>query len=923
MVLVAGDSGAGKSSLCRAGVLPRVAAGALGDSREWVTLTLWPGPRPLEALAAVLAPLLRRREAECVSALAKTPAWLGQALREAHLGGRGLLLFIDQLEELLTLSEPVQATHFARLLGELALPSEGVRVLLAVRGDFLTRLCALPGLGEEAERALYILRPMSPEGVREAIVGPARGRGVAFESNELVQTLVASTAQGVGSLPLLQFALAELWERRAPEQGRLTRVALEEMGGVAGALSRHADGVLSRLSLTEREAARRLLLQLVTGEGTRIERGEEELVEASDGAARAALRALVEGRLLHTRTAGGQPRCGIAHDSLIQSWGTLRDWLDDDIGHRVVRKRLEAASAEWERLKQAREALWGQRQLDEARVLEPSTLGWRERAFFLASHRAVARQRWSQWLAVLVPVLAVAVSSGVLRLQAHLADERFIASRLDSAREELAAGRAFAQRASVGREEALALFDRTVPGAHVTRDGAEQHWTEALALREQANGAYARASQILEKALEREHGHVGTHRLIAEVSYAGVLLAERFHQQRERDEWARQLARVADTTPEGAEWQRRLLAPAELRLVTEPPGARVEIDRYTDVGGARRREPVLGADALGPTPLARVVLPEGSYLLHVTRPGHAPVDLPLLLTHDTRQQVRLVLPTSVPEGYAYIPPGCFLLGTAEPEVLRLFMYSSPLRRFCLTEGYLIGRREVTFGDWLAYLEDLPPTAPERRLLEEPRFGDGGAVTLRWQPGKGWLFSFQTSREDVLTAGVGKPFRYPGRNRRDTADWRRFPLSGVSAMDLEGYFYWLDRTKRLPGARLCGQNEWEYAARGADGRRLPHGDQLLPDEANIDTTYGRQPTAFGPDMVGSHPASVSPFGLEDMAGNAYEITRSATPEFGRVVLRGGSWYYDAFTAYSASLSPGDPRARDARIGVRVCASFSPR
>jgi len=923
MVLVAGDSGAGKSSLCRAGVLPRVAAGALDDNREWVTLTLWPGPRPLEALAAVLAPLLRRREAECVSALAKTPAWLGQALREAHLGGRGLLLFIDQLEELLTLSEPVQAAHFARLLGELALPCEGVRVLLAVRGDFLTRLCTLPGLGEEAERVLYILRPMSPEGVREAIVGPARGRGVAFESNELVQTLVASTVRSVGSLPLLQFALAELWERRTPEQGRITRASLEEMGGVAGALSRHADGVLSRLSLTEREAARRLLLQLVTGEGTRVERGEEELVESSDGTARAALRALVEGRLLHTRTSGGQPRCEIAHDSLIQSWSTLRDWLDDDIGHRVVRKRLEAASTEWERLKRARETLWGQRQLDETRVLDPSTLGWRERAFLLASRRAVARQRWSRWLAVLVPVLAVAVSSGVLRLQAHLADGRFIASQLDSAREELAAGRAFAQRASMGREEALALFDRTVPGAHVTRDAAEQRWTEALALKEQASGAYTRASQSLEKALAREHAHVGTHRLLAEVSYEGVVLAERFHQQRERDEWARQLARVADTTPEGTEWQRRLLAPAELELVTEPPGARVEIDRYTDVGGVRRREPVLGADALGPTPLARVVLPEGSYLLHVTRPGHAPVELPLLLTHDTRQQVRLVLPTAVPEGYVYVPPGCFLLGSTEPEVVRLFMYSSPLHRFCLTEGYLIGRREVTFGDWLTYLEDLPPTAPQRRLLEEPRFGDGGAVTLRWQPGEGWRFSFQTSREDVLTAGVGEPFRYPGRNRRDTADWRRFPLSGVSAMDLKGYFYWLDQTGRLPGARLCGQNEWEYAARGADGRRLPHGDQLLPDDANIDTTYGRKPTAFGPDMVGSHPASVSPFGLEDMAGNAYELTRSATPEFGPVVFRGGSWYYDAFTAYSANLAPGDPTARDARIGVRVCASFSPR
>jgi formylglycine-generating enzyme required for sulfatase activity/predicted Ser/Thr protein kinase len=925
LVLVAGDSGAGKSSLCRAGVLPRVAAGAL-DERERTPITLWPGPRPLEALAAALAPVLGRKEAELVTAFVDTPAWLGQALREAHQGGRGLLLFIDQLEELLTLSEPVQAAHFARLLGELALPSVGVRVLLAVRGDFLTRLCALPGLGEEAERALYVLRPMSPEGVREAIVGPARSRGVVFESSELVQTLVASTVNGVGSLPLLQFALAELWERRDPARGRITRTSLDEMGGVAGALSRHADGVLARLSPVEREAARRLLLRLVTGEGTRIERGEEELVETSEGVSLAALRALLEGRLLHTRTARGQPRYEIAHDSLIESWGTLRGWLDDDIGHRAVHKRLEAASAEWERLMRAREALWGQRQLDEARPLEPSTLGSRERAFLLASRRAVARRRWGRWLAALVLALAVAAS-----VQPYLADLRFVNAQLELAREALAEGRTLAQRASGRQEEALALFDgrpspsaglETFPSPHDLRNVAERQWAEALTLREQAHAAYTWARRTLEKALDRDRGHAGTRQLLAEVTHEGVLLAERFHQRRERDEWRQHLEQLAGTSEVGAEWLQRLQAPAELELVTDPPGARVTIERYRDIQGAQRLEPVPEAGALGPTPLSRVRLPEGSYLLHVTHPGRVPVRLPLLLTHGARERLHLALPTAVPAGHVYIPAGCFLLGSAEPEEVRVFMLSPPLHRFCLNEGYLIGQREVTFGDWLTYLDALPPEAPVRRILEQPRFSPTGAVTLRQQPGGGWSFSFYRSREDVFTAKEGETFRYPGRTRRNTADWRQFPLSGVSAEDLAGYFYWLDQSGRLPGARLCSQNEWEYAARGADGRRYPHGDQLLPDDANIDTTYDRKHTAFGPDMVGSHPASVSPFGLEDTAGNAFEITRSVTPEFGRVVLRGGAWYYDSFGAHLANLSVGDPTARDAAIGVRVCASFSP-
>ncbi|WNG23778.1 protein kinase [Cystobacter fuscus] len=928
LVLVAGDSGAGKSSLCRAGVLPRMEAAPRDGIRELTTVTLWPGHRPLEALAAALAPVLGLREEALFTVLAETPAWLGRALREAHQDGRGLVLFVDQLEELITLADPVQAAHFARRLGELALPSSGVRVLLAVRGDFLTRLCALPGLGDEAERALYILRPMSPEGVREAIVGPARGQGVAFESAELVQTLVESTAYGAGSLPLLQFALAELWERRNPAGGRITRAALEEMGGVAGALSRHADGVLARLSPTEYEAARCLLLRLVTGEGTRVERTEAELVEDSEGASRAALRALIEGRLLHARTAGGQPRCEIAHDSLIESWGTLRGWLDDDIGHRAVRKRLEAASAEWERLLRARDALWGQRQLDEASPLAPSTLGPRERAFLLASRRAVTLQRWSRWLAALVIALAVAAVGGP-----RLEDARFVAALVDTAREEFASGRALAQKASTRREEAMALFDgrpslangpKALRGSDDLRKTAERRWDEALALRDQARAAYARASQFLDQALNRDRSHEETRRLIAELTYERVLLAERFHQRRESDEWAQLLlgGEGIGTTKEGAEWRQRLLAPAGLELVTEPPGARVRLERYTDVRGTGRLEPVVEEDDLGPTPLSRLDLPAGSYLLHVTHPGRVPVRLPLLLTRGAHEKVRLVLPTSVPAGHVYIPPGCFLLGSAEPEEARTFMLSSPLHRLCLQEGYLIGQREVTFGDWLAYLDSLPADAPARRILEQPRFSPPGAITLRRQPGTGWIFSFYRSSEDVFSAKEGETFHYPGRTLRNTADWRQFPLSGVSSEDLASYFYWLDRSGRLPGARLCTQNEWEYAARGADGRRYPHGDQLQPDDANIDTTYDRQPTAFGPDMVGSHPASVSPFGLEDMAGNAFELTRSVTPEFGRVVLRGGAWYYDDFGAHIANISVGDPTARDAAIGVRVCASFSP-
>ncbi|KFE63020.1 bifunctional serine/threonine-protein kinase/formylglycine-generating enzyme family protein [Hyalangium minutum] len=920
LVLVAGDSGVGKSSLCRAGVLPQVVAGVLEEGRETVTVTLWPGRRPLEALAAALAPRLGHKEEELVLLLKDKPSWLGRALREAYRSGRGLLLFIDQIEELITIAEPAQAEHFARILGELSLPTAGVRVLMAVRGDFLTRVCALPGLGEEAERALYLLRPLSPEGVREAIIGPARRRGVAFESEALIQVLMASMARGMGNLPLLQFALAELWERRDAARGCITQAALEQMGGVAGALSRHADGVLLRLRPAGRAAARGLLLRLVTAEGTRVERGEEDLLGSSEESARAALRALVEGRLLHMRTVGGEARWEIAHDSLIEGWGTLRDWLDGDIGHRVVRKRLEDASADWERLGGAREVLWGQRQLAEASLLDPSTLGLRERSFLAASRRVVVRQRWGRWVAALAVVLALAAVYAGLRLQTYREDTRFIATHQGLALEAFATGRGLARQAGDLREEALALFDgRGSPGPDPLQDSDEGKWARALALRDQAERDYARASRELERALERDRGNPETRELLAEVTYERILLAERFHQQREREERVQSLERMAEVSSEARRWWERFQAPAELELVTEPPGATVTIQRSIRGAEGERLERVPEAGTWGLTPLRGLRLPEGSYQLRITHPSSAPVELLVLLSHGAGEQLLVDLPASIPEGYVYVPPGCFLQGSADPEVLRVAMTSPPMHRVCLTQGYFIGRTEVTFGDWLMYLDSLPPGHSARQLLAQARFNDKGrAVVLRKTPGGGWSFSFHHSSQKVSTAAEGELFRYPTRTRRSTADWRRFPLTGISVRDLEDYFSWLDGTGRLPGARLCTALEWEYAARGVDGRSFPHGEVLLPDDANIDTTYGRIPLDYGPDMVGSHPNSTSPFGLVDTVGNAFELTRSVTPERGSISLRGGAWYYDVYSANMANHTAGDPTQSDLLTGVRVCA-----
>ncbi|MDY7225071.1 bifunctional serine/threonine-protein kinase/formylglycine-generating enzyme family protein [Hyalangium rubrum] len=923
LVLVAGDSGVGKSSLCRAGVLPRVEQGALGEYREFSTLTLGPGRRPLARLAAALAPVLGRTEAELGRWLTEAPEHLGPALRAAHQEGRGLLLFIDQLEELVTLSEPEQAVRFASLLGELALPAVGVRVLLAVRGDFLARVGVLSGLDDVVEQALYLLKPLSSERVREAIVGPARRRGVVFESEALVQTLVQATARGAGSLPLLQFALAELWERRDTARGCITQASLDEMGGVAGALSRHADRVLANLGQAEQQAARRLLGRLITAEGTRSERGEEELIAASSEA-RTAMRALVEGRLLHVRKVGDRASYEIAHEALIASWGTLHQWLNEDAGQSALRQRIESAGTEWERLGRVEDLLWRERQLDEASALDPTTLGAREQDFLRASWRAVRRRSQRRWLAALALVLVVGGFYGVMRLKQHQELQSFVSARMADARVALAEANELGQRASKGRTEAMALFTGQPPGGPgIPLDPqerwllAQEIWGQVTEELRQSGASYAEAERAIEEVLDRARDQEDARQLLIQLIHERILLAERFYQ---REELTRLVQRFRRLTVAGDALRKEFDAPAELVLVTEPPGASIEITRYVDDQGRRRREPVPLLEPLGSTPMEWRSVPPGSYQLHITREGYAPVELPLLLERGTRESITLELPKKVPEGYVYIPSGCSLEGSADVEELRAMLESAPLHSSCLEQGYLIGRTEVTLGDWLTYLDTLPGNAPERLILEKPNFNGNSAVTLRRLPDGAWSFSLYLVSGAVLTAQAGEPIRYPGRKSRAEQDWRRFPLVGVSADDLVGYLSWLDRTQRLPGARLCSELEWTRAARGADDRRFPHGNRLQKDDANIDATYAFRPDAYGPDEVGSHRASLSPFGLEDMAGNAFEMTRPTQSGFGEIVLRGGAWYYGDIGALVASRQASTSSHRDARIGVRLCASL---
>jgi serine/threonine protein kinase/formylglycine-generating enzyme required for sulfatase activity len=903
MVVVAGDSGVGKSSLCRAGVLPKIAAWL--PARAWTVVALVPGKHPVASLATALAPHLGIGEGDLARLLVDEPGFAARELRGRLGETAGLVIFIDEIEELVTLCDAEERAAAAAVIEWLAMPSSSLRLLATVRGDFLVRLAALPTAGDAIARSLYVVRHLDRDRLREAVVGPLAARGVAFESEAMIAELVESTARAEGGLPLLQFVLAQLWDARDQDHGVIAARTLEAMGGVAGALTRHADDILAGLLPQQVAAARRILVGLVTTANTRAHRTELELVQG-DPAARGALHALVRGRLLVGRDTAEGSGYQLAHESLLRRWRTLAQWLAEDAGGRAAHDRLALAFIEWERLGRAREALWGTRQLAELAQIREADLSAGEAAFVAASRRAARRARTARAAALLAAPLTIAfVYAGAVmesrrdlarRVDVHVAAAERALADVDAARAEV--------RALRGR--AYALFDRP------DRDAAEAVWATAIVAAERLGPLFSEAGRELETASMLAPARADVRARFGEVLYARAVLAEEERRPAERDEL---LARLPLYDVSGAlaqTWR----APAHLAITTSPPGATVHAARFT-VDARGRRE--LDADrVLGPSPLADVTLERGSYVLTIESAGRFTVRYPIVLARaePARIAVDLPLAADVPRGFVHVPRGRFLFGSATDDGLRrTFFNTAPLHEIT-TPPYVIAARETTFADWIDYLRAL---RPEERAAHFPRVDRGGfqgALVFSELPGDVFRIAFQPTTR-TYTARSNEPVVYPGRDRRASTNWLQFPVVGIDVPEAMAYLAWLDRTGRVRGARLCSEQEWERAARGSDDREYPEGDRVAPEDANFDETYGREPLGIGPDEVGSHPGSRSPFGVEDLAGNAWEWTRStlAPDEY---VARGSSYFYDANSCRATNRQVSGPSLRDVTVGLRVCA-----
>ncbi|MGD8856849.1 MAG: protein kinase, partial [Chloroflexota bacterium] len=359
---VVGPSGSGKSSAIKAGLIPALRAAAIEGSDKWFVAEMVPGTHPLEELELALWPVAVDPPPSLVEPMQRDSRGLLRTIRRIlpDEPDAQLLLIIDQFEELFTLVEDEERRDFFvdSLLQAIAAPRSPLRVIITLRADFYDRPLQYETLGRLIKANTELVLPLTTEELTWSIREPARRVGVGLEKG-LSEAIIGDVTDQPGALPLLQYALTELFERR--QDGQLARAAYAEIGGVLGALGRRAEEIYGGLDAAGQEAARQLFLRLVTlGEGSedtrrRVRRAELEALQTSEVSESAEVSAGVidlfgAARLLtfdHDPITRG-PTVEVAHEALLREWARLRRWLDNSRDD-VRRQRLLArAAAEWQ-----------------------------------------------------------------------------------------------------------------------------------------------------------------------------------------------------------------------------------------------------------------------------------------------------------------------------------------------------------------------------------------------------------------------------------------------------------------------------------------------------------------------------------------------------------------------------------------------
>jgi DNA-binding SARP family transcriptional activator/tRNA A-37 threonylcarbamoyl transferase component Bud32/WD40 repeat protein len=458
-VTIVGSSGSGKSSVVLAGLVPRLRADGI------VVATMIPGERPADALATALRDVATLADADDVDATA------GSLADVARRAGR-LVVVVDQFEECWTRADQQERDDFLALADEvLADESVDVRFVTTVRADLLDRPLEHPTIGPLVGAGSYVLAPLSPAEMEEAIVQPAARVGVTFDDG-VVADLAAEAVSHPGSLPLLQFTLTELYDQR--RDAVIGRHALEGIGGLAGAIGRRAEEVYQGLDVERRDDARALFGRLVApGRSAPDTRRRALLGELSTGMREVAdvfvaARLLVADRDPATR----EPTVEVAHEALLVRWSRLVDWVDEDRRWLTQLQHLSVAARAWDDGGRLDTELYRGSRLEaaiEALDNDGRAASELERAFVEAGreardaeiHAAIRTgRRLRRLLAAVAAALVVALVAGTVAVvQRREADNNAAEAEVQAERAEAAATAAQIE-ALVGRAESLRQTQR-------------------------------------------------------------------------------------------------------------------------------------------------------------------------------------------------------------------------------------------------------------------------------------------------------------------------------------------------------------------------------------------------------------------------------------------------------------------------------
>jgi WD40 repeat protein/transcriptional regulator with XRE-family HTH domain len=456
LLVVSGVSGAGKSSLLRAGVLPRLRADglpAVPGAAWWPRVVFTPTRAPLDELA-LRAGVLAGADAVAVRReLEGAPAWFALTARQAALarppgdpdggptmndqpGQRRLVLVVDQFEELFTQCPEegqrrafITALHAAATAGHGPDQAPAALVVLGVRADFEARCADYPQLAGPVQDR-YLVTAMTERQLRMAITEPAKKSGAKVD-DDLADRLLAEVrtgqpgAFGAGALPLLSHALDQAWRHRTGEA--VTLADYERAGGIEGAVAATAQRTYDRLTPAQQTAARQVFTRLTAtspdGTDTADRATRAELTEGRSPAEAKDVAAVLEAFAAERLLTLAADTVELSHEVLLTAWPLLRDtWLADTHADRIVRTRLHTTAADWARHARDPSYLYTGSLL--AAATETATriaadparhppLSQTERDFLHASERAAVRSsRRRRMLAGALVVLLIAAIAG-------------------------------------------------------------------------------------------------------------------------------------------------------------------------------------------------------------------------------------------------------------------------------------------------------------------------------------------------------------------------------------------------------------------------------------------------------------------------------------------------------------------------------